>query len=230
MIGDNAFNCWKLPAERLKVGDNQQPRRSVTDLVIYSITNLVNGKQYVGQTSQGLKHRKAEHICRFNLGERNHKLYLAMRKYGLSNFKFEELCCVLKPKYLDAVEIEFIEKFNSFRRGYNMTCGGDSVSDETKAKIKAALTGRKITWYDKVVASRKERRAKYGPLKRTVVGGLCSNSKSYLIRTPDGAEIRVKGIRQFCRDNSLDHSTLFAVLAGKQRHHKGYSLIARFND
>lgn len=200
------------------------------NLIIYTITNQVNGKRYVGQTTQGLRQRIAEHICRFNLGERDHKLYQAMRKYGLSNFVFEELCCVLKPEYLDALEIEFIAKFNSFRRGYNMTCGGDGVSDETKAKISAAHKGRKITWYNKVIESKRRRRATVGPFKRAIVGGLCSNSKSYRIRKPDGTEIIVKGIRQFCRDNSLDHATMFAVLAGKQRHHKGYQLIARFND
>jgi group I intron endonuclease len=201
----------------------------VKNLVIYTITNKVNGKKYVGQSRRGFRPRKSEHLHRFNLGERDHKLYQAMREHGLENFVFEVVCCALKPEYLDELEIFFIEKFNSFRRGYNMTCGGDSISDETRAKISAAHKGRKITWAHKSVATRKLR-GLYGPENCTVRGSKSRLSKSYLIRHPDGAEHRVTGIRQFCRDNGLDHSTLFQVLAGKQRHHKGYTLIARFND
>jgi hypothetical protein len=202
----------------------------VKNLIIYTITNKVNGKVYVGQSRQGLARRKGEHIHRFNLGERDHKLYRAIRKYGLKNFVFEVICCALKPEHLDALEIEFIEKFNSYRRGYNMTCGGDSVSDETRAKLSAIHKGRKITWYDKVVESRKRRRAEAGPFKRNIVGGKCSNSKSYLIRFPDSSERVVRGLRQFCRENGLSHNLLLATLNGAQRHHKNFTLLARFND
>ena len=199
------------------------------NLIIYTITNKVNGKVYVGQSRQGIARRKAEHIHRFNLGERDHKLYQAMRKHGIENFVFEVVFYAQRPEELDGLEISFIEKFNSFHRGYNMTCGGDSVSDETRAKLSAVLKGRKITWAQKVVATR-QRLGLYGPDRCKVRGSKSRLSKSYLIRHPDGSEHRVTGIRQFCRDNGLDHSTMFQVLAGKQYHHKGYTLIARFND
>lgn len=198
--------------------------------LIYSITNTANGKVYIGQTRQGLARRKGEHIHRFNLGERDHKLYRAMRKYGIDKFRFEVVKYASKVEDLDELEMRFIAEFNSFQRGYNMTCGGDSISDETRAKLSAIHKGRKITWYDKVLATRKINRAKNGPNDCPVRGEKSKLSKQYLVRKPDGTEQVVTGIRQFCRDNSLDHATLFAVLAGKQRHHKGYTLIARFND
>lgn len=218
------------PHQRLESGTISSQGNSVKNWLIYSITNTVNGEVYIGQTRRGLARRKGEHIHRFNLGERDHKLYRAMRKYGIDKFRFDVLEYASKPEDLDELEKHFITKFNSLQRGYNMTCGGDSISDEARAKLSATLKGRTITWYDKIVESRKHRRTKDGPFKRTIIGGLCSNAKSYLIRKPDGTELMVTGIRQFCRDNGLDHSTLFAVLAGKQRHHKGFSLIARFND
>lgn len=202
----------------------------MTNLVIYSITNAVNGKRYVGQTRQGLPRRKGEHIYRFNLGERDHKLYQAMRKHGIENFKFEVLAHCLKPEHLDAEEMAWIAKFNCFERGYNMTCGGDSVSDETRAKLSKAFKGRKITWYDKIIASRNANPNRKLPRDFVAKGGANVNSKSYLVRHPDGREERVSGLNQFCKEHGLTKKCLLDILIGKQKHHKGYVLLERFND
>lgn len=198
-------------------------------LVIYSITNTVNAKRYIGQSRQGLARRKGEHIYRFNLGERDHKLYQAMRKYGLENFRFEIVCHALKAEYLDELEVLFIEHYNSFHRGYNMTCGGDSVSDQTRAKLSAVFKGRKLPWAHKIIEARRRNGTLYdvsGPRK----GSEHWKAASYLVRFPDGTEKSIKGLRQFCREHALDHALMLAVLKGLQRHHKGYALLARFND
>ena len=108
----------------------------------------MNETVYVGLTTQGIRQRWREHVCRFNLGERDHKLYQAMRKYGIANFSIEPICHVDDKKDLPDLEIFHIKKFNSFNHGYNMTCGGDIVSDKTKKKIRAKLKGRKNTWSD----------------------------------------------------------------------------------
>lgn len=197
--------------------------------LIYRITNKITGKVYIGQTRQGLARRKGEHIHRFNLGERDHKLYRAMRKHGLAAFEFEILCHALKAEYLDELERHFIREHNSFERGYNMTCGGDSVSEETRRKISAAHKGRKITWYDKIVATRRLRPGK-SPKDFVPKGDANVNAKSYLIRFPDGSEKIIKGLNQFCLAQGLTKKGLFDVLEGKQRHHKGFALLARFND
>lgn len=196
-------------------------------LIIYAIVNCVNGKRYVGQSRQGLARRKTEHVHRFNLGERDHKLYRAMRKHGLANFSFEILCHATKPEYLDGLEAHFVERFNSFNRGYNMTCGGDGVSDETRAKLSKALTGRKVPWIWKSAETRRRNGLPGTPQPQ---GAAHWRATSYLVRLPDGSEQRIKGLRQFCRDRGLSHNLMLAVLSGTQRHHKGYSLLARFND
>ena len=197
-------------------------------LVIYAIVNCVNGKRYVGQSRQGLPRRKAEHMHRFNLGERDHKLYQAMRKHGLENFKFEVLCHARRPEHLDGLEQLFIARFNSFHRGYNMTCGGDGVSDETRAKLRAIFKGRKLPWAWKIVEARRRNGTLGG--HEGLKGAAHSRAKAYLIGLPDGSQQRVKGLRQFCRDHGLSHNLMLAILTGKQHHHKGYSLLARFND
>lgn len=197
--------------------------------LIYIITNKVNSKVYIGQTTQSLRQRKAEHLSRLEAGQRQHKLYLAMRKHGVENFEFSELCCVFDEKHLDEIEVQFIKEYNSYNRGYNSSEGGGSTSPETRAKLSAIFKGRKIPWMYKIVASRKANGR--GRQKECVPRGAAhSKSKSYLVRTPLNTDVRIDGLRQFCRDNDLSHNLLIATIQGKQTHHKGYVLLKRFND
>lgn len=59
---------------------------------IYKITNLINGKSYIGKTSFSIKKRFKEHQ-RDAFRDRNEKrpLYSAMRKYGIENFTVEQV-------------------------------------------------------------------------------------------------------------------------------------------
>lgn len=87
---------------------------------IYKITNKINGKCYIGQ-SVNITHRWAQH--RDNSSKRKEALYLAMQKYGLDNFTFEviEECSY---EELDEKECYYIDYYNSYKNGYNMTLGG----------------------------------------------------------------------------------------------------------
>jgi group I intron endonuclease len=54
---------------------------------IYVITNDINGKQYVGQTSGSLEKRFKQHINDMNKrSEEKRPLYSAMKKYGIEHF------------------------------------------------------------------------------------------------------------------------------------------------
>lgn len=197
--------------------------------LIYKIENQVNGKVYIGQTTQALCRRKAEHLTRLRANKRQHKLYQALRKYGEDSFSFLEIASVPNIEDLDDVEIEIIAQYNSFNRGYNSTAGGDTLSQETKDKIAEKMRGRKITWSNKMV----ETKRKNGTLPKKGYGGFGKDnkaSKSFLVKSPEGDEISFTGLRQFCRDNGLSHNLLLATLSGAQSHHKGYVLLKRFND
>ena len=95
---------------------------------IYKITNLVNGKAYMGQ-SQDIYRRWKQHRNGYNNPKSTQyesPLYRAMRKYGINNFNFEILClCSLEQ--LDDKEIEYISQYSSYKEenGYNLTLGGD---------------------------------------------------------------------------------------------------------
>lgn len=89
---------------------------------IYKITNLINGKVYIGQ-STNIKHRWKEHIQEAKNGIKKYALYNAMRKYGVENFSFEIIEECLEEE-LDKKEVSYIEKYNSYYGGYNSTLGG----------------------------------------------------------------------------------------------------------
>lgn len=55
-------------------------------MIIYKITNLINNKVYVGQTMHTLEQRFNRHVACANKGCMG-KLYPAMRKYDIQNFK-----------------------------------------------------------------------------------------------------------------------------------------------
>lgn len=195
--------------------------------LIYLIRNTVNGKVYVGQTNQGLARRKAEHLSRDKRGERDHKLYLAMKKHGADAFVFEEFCSVVRPEMLDALEMDVIAQFNSYNRGYNSTLGGFGVSDETKAKLSRAMTGRKITWGDKITSSKRSRGSWYGGAKHQGAGANHKLAAEYVIGCPDNVIRRVRGLKGFCRDNDLTFKAMYDTLVSKQTHHKGFALFAK---
>ena len=91
---------------------------------IYKITNIINEKVYIGQSINILR-RWNEHIRELNKNLHVNKyLQSSWNKYGEENFKFEivEEC---KIEELNEKEVYYINKYNSYRNGYNGTIGGD---------------------------------------------------------------------------------------------------------
>lgn len=105
-------------------------------MIIYKITNKLNGKVYIGQTRYSLAKRKSAHIKCVENGVDRH-LYNAMRKYGIENFVFEEIDHADTLTDLNYLEAYYITKYDSVRKGYNMGYGGDNnvmFSDVVKQK------------------------------------------------------------------------------------------------
>jgi group I intron endonuclease len=92
-------------------------------MIIYRITNSINGKSYIGQTKNKLKYRWKDH-CRNAEKDNNNYFYNAIRKYGTECWTLETLEEVKDVNLLNEREIYWIEFYNTFKDGYNLRSGG----------------------------------------------------------------------------------------------------------
>lgn len=91
---------------------------------VYVITNIINGKQYIGTTKFSLEKRFDEHR-RDSKKDRckNRPLYIDINKYGIDNFTIEELEeCIDSDRFNK--ERYWIDKLDTCNNGYNLTYGG----------------------------------------------------------------------------------------------------------
>jgi len=95
--------------------------------IIYKCTNTVNGKVYIGQTITGLKRRKNQHLGDARRGS-TLVFHRAIRKYGKENFNWEIIdTAANNMSELNIKEKMWVEQFNSFKKGYNSTSGGEGT-------------------------------------------------------------------------------------------------------
>lgn len=118
---------------------------------IYKVTNKINGKLYIGQTSRTLQKRKSAHIrnsFNHNALDYDCAFHKAIRKYGPDNFKWEVVHTCNTVSESNEVERKLIAEYNTCHGvGYNSNEGGGSGtgfrhSDEAKRKISEAGKSR----------------------------------------------------------------------------------------
>lgn len=113
---------------------------------IYKITNPINGKCYIGQTTNLPEYRWKKYK-RLDCANQT-KLYNALKKYGPHIFIYEMFDnSATTQEELDFLENSYILCFDSRENGYNIKEGGSygKHSIETKHKISNLLKGRKCT-------------------------------------------------------------------------------------
>jgi hypothetical protein len=108
---------------------------------VYVIHNLVNDKEYAGQTIRGYLVRFAEHVYAAFVLKSRKPLYRAMRRDGIENFSVE-VTWTGAENQLNAAERRTIRQRKTFRGtgwGYNLTTGGGQhkVSRQTIRKLRA---------------------------------------------------------------------------------------------
>jgi group I intron endonuclease len=104
---------------------------------IYCVTNLVNGKQYVGQT---VENRKVGHGM---------AITMAYKKYGKEAFEYEKICTGINDRNtLNYLERFWIATHNTIApNGYNIEAGGTDkgiVAESTKQKLREHNLGKVI--------------------------------------------------------------------------------------
>ena len=128
---------------------------------LYKITNLINGKVYIGQSIHPDK-RWWEHRNKAKKNFDKYPIHLAISKYGEKNFSFKIL--EWSEDY-DNREKELIQEYNSISpNGYNVAIGGSSillkgenhprntVTDENLYRVIEDLRNGKLT--DRAIAKK----------------------------------------------------------------------------
>lgn len=104
---------------------------------VYKITNVINGKVYVGQ-SWDTRKRWGDHRDQVGLNSSCY-IHRAMRKYGIDSFKFQILAVPDSQEVMDELEEYFIRLFDSTnpKKGYNLRTGGAGwrPNEETRKKM-----------------------------------------------------------------------------------------------
>ena len=99
-------------------------------MIVYKITNKVNGKVYIGQTSETLQKRFSRHMG-YQALEHDTKFYRAVRKYGKDNFTIEQIDTAKTQKELDEKEVKWIKYYSSVEEGYNSNDRQGKVGGDT---------------------------------------------------------------------------------------------------
>jgi len=116
-------------------------------MIIYKITNLLNGKRYIGLTTESLEQRLRRHACPAN------DCYLgrSIRKYGKENFKIEAVCRANNLDELNDREERLIKLYKTLKpSGYNVCLGG-----RNKHRMQSPMKGRKHSEETKKLMSKR---------------------------------------------------------------------------
>lgn len=204
-------------------------------MIIYKITNLINNKIYIGQTTKTAECRFDRHWKERNCFDRY--LHKALRKYNKNDFKIEVLASAKCKKDLDFLEIYFIKYYNSnnCEIGYNLTLGGEGGLRSPEAiekgakklrgkkrpksvckKISKGLKGRKMT-EAQIKKSVKNRKANSGyknsQLKRKIN-----------LKTPDGKILKFESTKSAAEYLKVSNASISLLKSGRLKTVKNHRL------
>ncbi len=181
--------------------------------IIYLVKNKINGKKYIGFTSQFLKHRMIKHFSSAKHGS-PYKFHRAIRKYGKEMFLFSEIFSILttNKQEIKELELHFIQKYDTLKE-YNSTekFGGVTYhTQETKKKMSRAWT--------------KERKKKL--IERNKSNSYAEYQRqSFTVRNPQGLVVKFTGLNNFAKENGLSPSGLSCLLSGKRDKYRDWTRV-----
>lgn len=193
-------------------------------MIVYRITNKINGKSYVGQTVRSLEKRWKEHCQRSNV--KTMAISNALHKYGAENFYIEILEECPSLEEMNKKEEYYIKSLNTLSpEGYNLKTGGDSKkwSEESKKKLSNSKKGK-----PGLPRSEKTRKkmsdTHVGVKKHAGFSDLMSEVKKHL-KIPVYCATNGKqyeSISQASKDTGVHSGHICQILSGKIKQSKGY--------
>lgn len=106
-------------------------------MIIYKITNKLNGKTYIGQTRKTVAERIKGHIYdKSRVGKE-------IIEFGQENFDISVIDSADTQQELDELERFWIAFYNSQENGYNVLLGGKPTKEEFKLLHKFPRTKKK---------------------------------------------------------------------------------------
>lgn len=131
-------------------------------MIVYRLTNRLNGMSYVGITTRGLKRRLADHRRQAAQNPR-WVLHRAIQKNGMDAFDAETLEEAADIDALNAAEKRWIAQLGTLHpNGYNLTSGGRGACGFKQSESQRKATGERSR--GKVASA--ETRAKQSEVKR----------------------------------------------------------------
>lgn len=137
-------------------------------MLIYKITNKINGKIYIGQTIQKSARKRWSTHCR---GIENSAISLSIKKYGKENFLFEVLENCASLEELNKREEFLIQELNTLApNGYNLKPGGNNhtLPESSRQKISIANSGANNGRFGKQTIPSEETKEKISKSKKGI--------------------------------------------------------------
>lgn len=152
---------------------------------VYMIENIITNKVYIGCSvnilARNLNHF---HLLRHNKHYNNH-LQSSYNKHGFDKFKVKILEFCDEDKLSDR-EIYYIDKFNSFKDGFNQNKGGKVIKHSTKPVVAYDLNGEFIKLFNSIKEASKSLKTDYDCL-RAVLKGDSIQSNGYMFKEYKGS-------------------------------------------
>jgi len=173
-------------------------------MIIYKITNKINNKIYIGQTTRRLKTRWNGHISK-SYSKTGSPLHAAIKKYKKENFTIEIIKKCYSREELNEEEIRLIQEYNSLApNGYNIMKGGSYNITRKEKKKQSAEHTQKIR--EKFLLRKEEMRE--------------ISSKEWIAVSPTQEVFEIKNLENFCRKQKLQPSCMIRVAKQESKQHK----------
>jgi len=183
-----------------------------------------SGKSYIGVTND------------YNRRSSQHRYYdwcpllkAAIDKYGWDAFTHEIVASGLTDVEAGLLETKLIVEHNTLApNGYNITLGGGNRAHtpETRRRIseaKKGKPGRVIPEAERIKRAQSRSSTPPRPCSDEHKKVLAAkNARTYIVTSPDGTEMTITNLTQFCKENNLHYVTMAQVARGLHNQHKGW--------